>query len=342
MAGLLLLSLSAIAADARTITLTVGPSGQFKTINSATSFANSDTDSNNYYKIWVAAGTYTNDFSTITRPMTIEVDPASPGKVLLHATIPLPNEKGILLNMSSLTVNGLTFQGAAIANSRGGNGAGIRDQSRGPTSLIVRNSTFINNQEGILTGSGQSSFSETVEILDSRFINNGNPDPNVFQHGIYINDAASLLVNNSLFCGQLIGHDIKSRARRTIVKNSRIYDGAAAPADGCPSAGSTSFGIDTPNGGVVEIFNNRIIQGPHTENVNMIAYGAEGLKYDNNSLHVFDNIFSNTANHSTGIYDPPCTMVHLKGNKFSNVEVEVSPQGCSVNSPVPARERRRF
>ena len=104
--------------------------------------------------IQVAPGTYTNDFSLVTRPMTIEVDPRRAGSpVLLEATVSLPNQKGIILTFASLTVDGLTFLGAMIDNSLGGNGAGIRDQNTAAgATLIVRNSVFTKNQEGILTG----------------------------------------------------------------------------------------------------------------------------------------------------------------------------------------------
>jgi hypothetical protein len=110
-------------------------------------------NANNYYVIAVMPGTYTNDFPLVTRPMTIQT--AAIGRaVVLNATEPLPNEKGIILNLSNLTVNGLTFQGAEISNALGGNGAGIRDQNVSTTTpyLIVMSSTFQNNQEGILTG----------------------------------------------------------------------------------------------------------------------------------------------------------------------------------------------
>ena len=187
--------------------------------------------------------------------MTIEAAPNSSGAVVLSATEVLPNMKGIILNTSSLTVNGLTFQGAEIAPSDGGNGAGIRDQSTSGTSLIVKNSTFLNNQEGILTGGSNNQ--ETVQILNSQFINNGNStDPNGQEHALYVGDAGSLGVSNSLFCGTLLGHDIKSRALSTTVQNSTMYIGAAASPSspdyynaGCTTPGSTSIGVDTPNGG---------------------------------------------------------------------------------------------
>jgi hypothetical protein len=179
--------------------------------------------------------------------MTIEA--ATPGsQVLLLSTVPPPNLKGIISTDSSLTVNGLTFEGAAIPNSDGGNAAAIRDQSTSATSLIVENSTFLNNQEGILTGG--SNYQETVQILNSRFINNGNStDPNGQEHALYVGDAGSLGVSNSLFCGTLLGHDIKSRALSTTVQNSTMYIGAAA-SPGSPDydAGCTMPGVDQHRG----------------------------------------------------------------------------------------------
>ena len=125
--------------------------------------------------------------------------------MLLEATVSLPNQKGIILTFASLTVDGLTFMGAMIDNSLGGNGAGIRDQNAAAgATLMVRNSVFTNNQEGILTGDDTG---ETIAVTNSKFENNGNPDPSYFQHALYVNHAGRLTVTDSLFCGQLIGHD---------------------------------------------------------------------------------------------------------------------------------------
>jgi len=108
--------------------LQVGQGRLYQTITDAVNFANADLV--NSYVIQVLPGTYTNDFPTINRPVTIEVDPCCVGQsVVLNATIDLPNQKGIILALASLTVNGLTFQGAHISNDLGGNGAGIRDQN---------------------------------------------------------------------------------------------------------------------------------------------------------------------------------------------------------------------
>jgi hypothetical protein len=172
-----------------TVVVRVGPGGQYQTISAAVAAADADTDLGNYYDIQVMPGTYMNDFPYVTRPMTIEVDPSSAGgSVVLDATVALPNEKGIILTVASLTVNGLTFTGAQIDNSLGGNGAGIRDQDTSPgATLKILNSTFTGNQEGVLTGPSQD---QTVTVMNSSFVNNnGNPDIDFFQHGLYVGQA---------------------------------------------------------------------------------------------------------------------------------------------------------
>jgi hypothetical protein len=235
--------LSHAAAAAGVVTITVGPTGTYHTLSAGVAAANADTAATDYYVISVAPGIYLNDFPpAIMRPMTIEADPAKPGQpVVLQATVPLPNQKGILLNRANLTVDGLTFQGAAIANSLGGNGAGIRDQSLGAgATLVILNSTFVGNQEGILTGANPT---QSITVIKSSFKNNGNPNQSYFQHAMYVGQAGSLTVSSSLFCGQLIGHDIKSRAQITTVSDNALYDGQANTTIGC-TAGSTSYAID--------------------------------------------------------------------------------------------------
>jgi hypothetical protein len=326
-AGLAIGLASVSAAEPKTIVLTVGPAGQYKTVSAAAAAANHDGDVNTYYDIRVAPGTYINDFPMVSRPMTIET--ATPGRtVVLKATVPLPNGKGIIAMVSSLKVNGLTFTGAEIANALGGNAAGIRDQNTGPASLIVENSIFTGNQEGILTGFDAN---ETIAVSNSKFINNGNPSHGYFQHGLYVNYAGRAIVRNNLFCGQLIGHDVKSRAAVTVVENNRIYDAAADPALGC-NAGSSSYAIDAPNGGVVTISGNRIIQGATTENERMVAYGEEGLRYAANKFLVSSNSFSSSGvPGAIAIYDPRCIPVQLSDNTFSGIPTIVSPPNCAVD-----------
>ncbi len=316
---------AAASAQTNTIVLPV-PGGQYPTISAAVAAADGDTNLNNYYDVQVMPGTYTNDFPNVTRPMTIEVNPAYSGRpVVLSATKNLPNKKGIILTVASLTVNGLTFTGAKITNGNGGNGAGIRDQNTGVAALTILNSTFTGNQEGILTGNDAN---ETITVVNSKFVNNGNPSETYFQHALYVNKAGSLTVSNSLFCGQLIGHDIKSRAAVTMVENNQLFDGAANAALGC-NAGSTSFAVDAPNGGAVTVSANQIVQGAASQNYKMVDYGEEGLAYSDNNFLVSNNSFTSIGTPSaTAIYDPNCIPVQLQNNTFTGISTIVSPAGC--------------
>jgi hypothetical protein len=331
LAGALFIAFAATrVAVAGTIILSVGSGGQYRTISTAVAAANKDANPGNYYDICIYPGTYTNDFLYVARPMTIEVEPRYFGRpVVLRSTVPLPNQKGIILSVASLTINGLTLTGAQIANSLGGNGAGIRDQNTGPgATLMVLNSTFIGNQEGILTGNDAS---ETITVMNSKFINNGNPNPSYFQHALYVNHAGALTVSNSLFCGQLIGHDVKSRAQATNVTRNQIYDGAPNATFGC-NPGSSSFAIDMPNGGAATISGNQLVQGAASLNYKIVAYGEEGLAYGGNSLVASGNSFtsSGTPGPATAIADPPCVNAQLSNNTFNGVATIVSPPNCAV------------
>ena len=322
----LMCSLCAAQALAASTILTVGPGGQYQTISAAVAVADADTNPSDYYLIEVAPGTYTNDFPAVTRPLAIvNSSEHAAAPVVLQATEPLPNQKGIILTTASLAVSGLTFTGAYIDDSLGGNGAGIRDQNTGPAFLIIQNSTFIGNQEGILTGPDPN---ERITVVNSRFENNGNPNGDGYEHGLYVGNAGSLVVSNSLVCGQLYGHDIKSRAQVTTVTNSQLYVGAPDAAAGC-NAGQASFNIDVPNGGAATISGNQIIEGSGVQNHKMVAYGEEGLAYGNNSLLVIGNSFTalNVPN-AIAVYDPYCITAQLSNNPFQGITTILYPANC--------------
>ncbi len=330
LAAAALLGMTIVAAVAGTSVLTVGPSGQYATIAAAVAVANADTNSANSYVISVAAGTYSNDTAQINRPMTIEA--AVPGSaVILYQSVALANEKGILLAYASLTVDGLTFENAEISNSLGGNGAGIRDQDTNTTNdtLTVMNSTFINNQMGILTENGPT---ENTVLINDVFINNGNPNANYFGHAVYIGSSGWLTAIGNEACGTNIGHDIKSRASMNVIENNTLYDGAADPNQPSCNVGSTSYALDLPNGGVALVADNTMIQGTATENSTIFAYGEEGLIYPTNSITFMNNVMDNTLTDAIGIYDNPSAPVPVvgSGNTFANsIATQVDPASAN-------------
>lgn len=326
-----LLEASALAGE---VVISVGPGGQYQHLHDAVAVANADPDPGNSYTINLAPGVYLNDFSDpITRPMTIQTDPAfAPTGAVLQATTPLPNQKGILLTFSSLTVRGLEITGAYINDSLGGNGAAIRDQNPEgtPAALDVENSLIHDNQAGIVQGDDSA---ENVTIYNSQFINNGNPDICCFTHGVYVDEAATLTVGESLFCGQLIGHNVKSRAAQTSVINNQIYSGEGAPdGSGC-RVGNASFDIQIANGGVGIVWGNTLAQGLSAQNHTIVSYGAECTHFPvcddfaTNSLIVGRNSFISTTG-SIAISDPPCIPVGLIDNSFTGISTFVDPPSC--------------
>lgn len=322
---LLLLAALLYAPVAEATVITVGPGGS---IAAAVNQAN--LDPTHSYTISIAAGTYVNPNIHVTRSMTL--DAIVDGTVTLLGSADLPNQKGLVLADgvgTHLTVDGLTFQGAHISNSLGGNGAGIRDQTRGAGSgLTVTDSLFTGNQEGILTGG--SNGLESVVIRNSKFLDNGNPTKSSGQeHGLYVNGAAFTSITGSEFCGQVDGgHNIKVRSLVTLIANTQSYEGTLGP--GCTRAGTASRGIDIPNGGVLTMENVDLFQGAASQNSAMFEFGAEGLAYAVNRASLNGVDFVSTSG-GTGIQwfggTNPCTLNRVT---FTGLTRAQSPAGCTV------------
>jgi hypothetical protein len=302
----------------------------FFELTTAINLANADPGST----ILLAPGTYSGGaLPNITADLTVALDPASgatPGAAII-ATIPT-GDKGLFtvpsgLSDIDLSVNGLTFQNAAISGDE--NGAGIRFQSAGDASLVVMNSMFVGNQNGILTGFGAALVDELLDVTisNSLFANNGSGSG--FTHAVYV-QGRSLNVTGSTFCGTNIGHDIKARTATTMVSGSGFYDGIAGP-DAICNIGSASYSIDMPNGGQGTITDNQFFQGAAGDNPAIISFGEEGVAYANNSLIVDGNSFNSTIN-GTAIQEAGCiTPVQLGNNTFTSNLTPVVPIGCSTD-----------
>jgi len=251
--------------------LTVGPGQQYATLPAAIAA------SQNGDVIQVQAGTYTNEFATITDSITIE---GVGGMVNLVATEPPPNEKGILLigNVTddpTVTLDNLEFSGAAVSAADGGNGAGVRYQSG---NLIMNDCYVHNNQDGILADAYAAGY---ITITNSEFADNGTTSG--LTHNIYISGVGTFTITGSYVTAANTGNEIQSRARVNNVTNNRIVDGPTATA---------SYSINLPNGGVDTVTGNIIEQGPHSQNHQIISFGTAGA-YSGSGLTVSDNTIVN-------------------------------------------------
>jgi Right handed beta helix region len=182
--------------------------------------------------------------------------------------------KGIwVISGSNVTVENVEFRNASVPDQ---NGAGIRSEGAG---LTVRDSAFVDNENGILAGAIATS---DIVIERSEFANNGFGDGQ--SHAIYIGAVRSFTLRSSWSHGTRIGHNVKSRAATTIIEYNRIDDGPT---------GTASYEIDLPSAGNARIVANVIQQGPLTDNSTIVAYGEEGGSQPGRSLDIVNNTFVN-------------------------------------------------
>lgn len=184
--------------------------------------------------------------------------------------------KGIfVISGDNIRIDAIEFVNAKVPDR---NGAGIRFNGG---RLFINDSYFYKNEMGVMTGNGNTA---NVVVNNSVFESNGNMPPR-WGHGLYVGDAKSLKVKNSLFIKQKTGHHIKSRAIYTEVIGSEIADG---------KNGNASYAIDVSNGGTVLIENNIIQKGPLSDNTTTaICIACEGGTNPGESIVAKNNKFTN-------------------------------------------------
>ena len=288
----------AVAAGGRV--LEVGPGRAFATPSAAAAQAH-DGDT-----VLIDPGTY--DDCAIWHASRLTIAARAPGVVMAGRTC---QGKGIfIINGNDVTVRGISFTHAAVPDH---NGSGIRAQG---SNLTVEQCRFIDNEEGILSGIAPAS---TITVRDSEFRGNGSC-LSACAHGIYAGAIALLEVTNSRFTDTHEAHDIKSRARRTVIRGNDIRDGPT---------GHSSYLIDVPNGGDVLIEGNTLSKGPRTDNpTTAIAIGAEGVRNPTASLVIRDNRFVSLLSQPTDfVHNLTTTPAELVGNRLTGQVVPLEGPG---------------
>jgi len=181
--------------------------------------------------------------------------------------------KGIMVVRGKrVRIENIEFREARV---RDRNGAGIRVEN-GP--LSVSNCVFADNENGILAGNPESG-----HIAIDSTVFSGNGHPNGQSHNLYVGAIARLDIEGCLFSRSKVGHLLKSRARVSSVRYSRLT---------CED-GTSSYELEFPNGGQAEVIGNLIQQGPASENSTLVSFGAEGYRWPDSALSMAFNTIVN-------------------------------------------------
>jgi hypothetical protein len=202
---------------------------------------------------------------------------------------------------NDITVRGLTF---AHARDSWHTGAGILMEGG---NLTVEDSQFLNNENGILAGGPPTS---VVRITHDLFRGNGSCQ-GACAHALYAGKRiARLEVVGCWFLDTHVGHDIKSRAQATIVRDSRIEDGPT---------GTSSYLIELPDGGDGEIVNNVLRKGANSQNKEVaISIGTEDRLNPTRALVVRGNRFTSDLPEPVWfVHNLTSTPARLTGNTLT-------------------------
>lgn len=181
----------------------------------------------------------------------------------------------------NVTIRNIEFRGTRVAD---GNGAGIRFEKG---ELSVRNCAFFDNEMGLLTANLPDL---KLEVIDSEF-GNAPRHKGSLHHLLYVGKIGKFVLRGSRFFNGYRGHLVKSRARESHILYNMLVDGAG---------GQASYELEFPNGGLVYAVGNTIGQSTTSDNVVLLAYGAEGSHWPDNALYAAHNTLINDA--SDGVF----------------------------------------
>jgi hypothetical protein len=248
--------------------LTVGPSGTYAKPCAAIAAAAPGTT----IQIDAAGnGTYDGDVCTwSTSNLTIT---GVNGRARIDAAGRSSGGKAIwVIAGDNTTIRDVELSGAAVPDR---NGAGIRQEGAG---LTVVNSYFHDNENGILAGANAAS---DIVVDSSEFARNGAGDG--FSHNMYIGAVRTFTLVFSYSHDAKVGHLVKSRAATNNILFNRLTQ----------QAGTGSYELDLPNGGLSRVVGNVIQQGPSSQNSGMVAYGMEGVTNPSAQLQLVNNTLVN-------------------------------------------------
>lgn len=227
-------------------------------------------------------------------PVVIEGEPGKPAPVLETDG----NGDGVIYYQKGLFATGnfdATFRHLAFRGFRRADGHGNLAAIRLGDSLVeapinatvlMEDCEFSGCDNGIMGGAG----GQKLTLSRCYFHNNGNDDGRT--HNIYVGEVDELYVDRVLSSDCNTGHLLKTRAKATIVRNSRLLGGQ----------GSESACLDAPNAGVLDMDGVVCQKSANSEAVWLIHYSGENQ--DAGAGHTFHELSSVSIRNVTLIAPP--------------------------------------
>ena len=244
--------------------------------------------------ILIAPGTYRE--CAIQQAGHITFKAATAGGVVFDGTA-CEGKAALVLRGEGSTIDGIVFRNMRVED---GNGAGIRIELG---DLTVRNSMFLDSQEGILGATDQPT---RISIDRSTFAGLGQCDETPdCAHSVYLGTRGSVTITNSRFERGRGGHFVKIRAPRVDIADNSFDD---------TQGRKTNYMIDLPEGATGRITGNMFVQGTHKENWSgLIVVAAEAREYRSTGLVVDGN----TATLAPGQEKNPAFVANASGDRLA-------------------------
>lgn len=230
-------------------TLCVGPDQRYPTLAAAVAAAHPGD------MVEIAAGTYREALRISVARLTIR---GAGGTPRFDCTgLHLVEDKAcLLLAADGITLDNLEVRGAELPDRLGANGACIRNEPG--LGFTLRHIRCHGSQDGILSSGG------AILIEDSEFFDNGWTDRT---HNVYFGGDCTVVIRRSIFRDARIGHEFKSRCRKTQIFESR-FDSTRGSRD-----------LDLPDGGDVLVYRSTLIKGRGAESRDIIGFAAESCAH---------------------------------------------------------------
>ncbi len=243
----------------------------------------------------IAPGTYKGDVC-VWRANRLTIRGAGAARTILDADGRCCQGKGAwIVRGQDCTISGMSFRGASCKDR---NGAAIRYEADGALSLV--DCRFTENENGILCGVLPKA---TVKITGCIFDRNGAGDG--YSHNLYIGKIARLELERCSSHHARVGHNLKSRAMTTVVRDCTFDDGRD---------GTSSYLVDCPNGGRVSLVRCRFVQAPTASNGTMVSIGEEGA-CQASSLLLADCTFVNHRSSGREVFVAPSVQFTRRSQK---------------------------